>query len=437
MSESKHLIDLHVHSNHSDGLDSPEALVKRARAKGISAIALTDHDSMEGVTEARNAGRHFSVEVVPGVEISSTFEVYSDLHIVGLFIDITFAPLLQELRRLRESREDRAQEILYKINVELTRRGASRLLRRSDLPHARGAVGRPHVASALLQLGYAKDRQEAFTAFLDRNDVPKKYLPLDKATELIHGAGGLAILAHPLEFLRYSSRALRAKSPGQLRNAVRELCRRCREYGCDGVEVFHPRNTHDDNVLLRHIADEFGMLISGGSDYHGEEPWHQMFSEIDPNMIPEYVLRNLKAAKRQMPSEASIPGTEGTRIRFTVRCSQTDLSSARADVNRLLRTDQQAPPSGLSVALEEPMPYGIGEVAIVVIIHILSAAIYEEVVAPALAKLRRLYQLDIDENPFSQPSVHEHDQKCQQRTTPTSPSVREQAPQPDLGAASI
>jgi 3',5'-nucleoside bisphosphate phosphatase len=247
-SSAERFVDLHMHSTASDGVLAPAAVVAAARAAGLSAIALTDHDTLEGVAEARTAGDALGVRVIAGVELSA-HEGDRELHVLGLHVT-RLGSLEERLVALRATRRTRAALIVEKlralgfpIDLEAVWREAGD-----------GAVGRPHVARVLIANGWAKDHRDAFDRLIGSGRpayVPKQRLPLAEAVQMLHEAGGLAIIAHP------GADGSRSRL---------ELLKRI---GFDGVEVRHPSHTVEDIARLGTLADYLGLVPSGGSDWHG------------------------------------------------------------------------------------------------------------------------------------------------------------------------
>jgi 3',5'-nucleoside bisphosphate phosphatase len=227
-------------------------VVLRARRHGVATLALTDHDTMEGVPEAMDAGTRLGVRVVPGVELSARVPSGS-LHLLGYFSHPAPSPLVERLDELRRTRVDRAREMVER----LAQLGAP--LDWNDVAaRAEGSLGRPHIADALVAAGHARDRAEAFSRFLgdDRPAyVPSAALEPDEAICLVTEAGGAAVLAHP-----YSLRMGR----DTLRAFVAEL----RLAGLQGVEVHRPDHSVPDAQTLADLARDLGLLPCGGSDFH-------------------------------------------------------------------------------------------------------------------------------------------------------------------------
>jgi hypothetical protein len=242
------LVDLHSHSTASDGAHPPSAVVEAASAAGLAAIALTDHDTMAGVDEAAAAGEQLGVRVVPGVELSAMDED-KEVHLLGLHIERRGA-IEDALRTFRESRVVRAEQIVAKLNALGVPLTFEAVLEQAG----GGAIGRPHLARALIEEGWARDSRDAFDRYLGAGRpayVPKHRLSIADAIALVHAGGGLAVLAHP---------------GGDGR---RDLVERYVARGLDGLEVRHPGHSAEDTARLGALAEFFGLVASGGSDWHG------------------------------------------------------------------------------------------------------------------------------------------------------------------------
>ena len=242
------LVDLHVHSTASDGSRAPADVVQEAKRVGLAAIALTDHDTVDGVAEAANAGSAIGVRVVPGVELSAV-EGDVETHILGLHLSDT-TELEARLVDLRGMRRTRAERIVQRLNELGVRIAMADVLEQA----AGGAIGRPHVARAMIADGWAVDFRDAFDRYLGNGKpafVSKDRLAVSDAIELIHRAGGLAILAHPAQA------------------GTRERVQAFVALGIDGVEVRHPSHSSEDAARLAALVEHFGLVPSGGSDWHG------------------------------------------------------------------------------------------------------------------------------------------------------------------------
>lgn len=249
-------IDLHTHSRTSDGTDSPAELVAAAARAGLDVVALTDHDTFDGLPEAFDAGREHGVRVVGGVEVSTDLDGHS-VHLLGYGCDLTAPALAAELGRNREGRGDR----LPLMCAQLTEAGVPVSVE-EVLEAAAGApaVGRPHVADALIARGHVADRKEAFDLYLaeGRPGYVERYsTPLGLAIDLVHGSGGAAVLAHP--WGRGSSRVL----------TVPVIEGLVRDHGLDGVEVDHSDHDEAARRELGALAERLRVVATGSSDYHG------------------------------------------------------------------------------------------------------------------------------------------------------------------------
>ena len=241
-------VDLHMHSTASDGSRAPADVVRAAARARLRAIALTDHDTVAGVHEATRAGEELGVHVVPGVELSAV-EGDTETHLLGLHLrDTTVIDrALAGLREMRERRARRIVEKLDEIGVHITI--DSVLAQAAD-----GAVGRPHVARALIAEGWAVDSRDAFDRYLAAGRpayVPKDQLGMREAIAMVHVAGGLAVLAHP--------------GTSGTRERLTALCAQ----GLDGVEIRHPSHSSADISRLTALARDLDLVPSGGSDWHG------------------------------------------------------------------------------------------------------------------------------------------------------------------------
>lgn len=262
-SDTRQYIDLHLHSTCSDGAFSPAELVERAGKAGLTAIAIADHDSVTGISEAVTAGEMRGIEVIPAVELSVQFGAWQDVHLLGYGIDYADSGFLERLNGFRQRRERRNVEILERVNERLANEGRSGLELSQVLAYARDAIGRPHIARALIDRGYVKSVEDAFQRYLVPCNVPKAYWPIDDAIAGIRRVGGAAVLAHPTTI---------STDRRELRQAIRELA----DLGLDGVEAFNNLAQPDEMEFLRRLAGELGLLVTGGSDFHGIEEGLEM-----------------------------------------------------------------------------------------------------------------------------------------------------------------
>jgi predicted metal-dependent phosphoesterase TrpH len=251
-------IDLHIHSNFSDGAFSPSELVILAIKHDVQVIAIADHDSVAGVMEAAAAGVAAAVDVIPAVELSVQFKEWQDVHLLGYGIDCCDENFLHSLDGFRMRREGRNDEILERVNACLRAEGRFALNRESVLAFARDSIGRPHIARALMERRYADSMEDAFQRYLVPCNVPKSYWPMDEAIAEIHRIGGVAVLAHPTSI---------SKDYGVLSSVVADL----KLSGLDGIEVYNNMGWPLEIEFLRRTAVTHGLLLTAGSDYHGIE----------------------------------------------------------------------------------------------------------------------------------------------------------------------
>ena len=242
------LVDLHMHSTASDGSRAPGDVVREAKRVGLAAIALTDHDTLDGLADAEQVGAELGVRIVRGIELSAV-ENDVETHILGLHLSDT-REMESQLVALREMRRSRAERIVIRLNELGVRIELTSVLDQA----AGGAIGRPHIARAMIAEGWAVDFRDAFERYLGNGKaayVAKDRLPVVDAVSLIHRAGGLAVLAHP--------------SHGGTRERVEAFVRE----GMDGVEVRHPSHSSEDVARLMALVEHFHLVPSGGSDWHG------------------------------------------------------------------------------------------------------------------------------------------------------------------------
>ena len=280
------MIDLHMHSSCSDGTMSPEELVVTALDQGLEAAALTDHDTVSGDKRFLAAAAGTPLRAVAGVELA-TMLFSKDIHIVGLFIDPDYPPLLAALEQLRIWREERNERM-----VERLREKGYAITMDEVLAEAGGeSVGRPHMAAVLLRKGGFPDMQTIFTRLIGRGAscyVQRQYYPVDACIRLVHEAGGLAIWAHPVQ------------APRGVRALLRKIGSRLVQYGLDGLECHYPMFSAQQSEETLKFAESRSLLVSGGSDFHGSaHPRVKMGTGIDGNLvIPFEVYERLLAAKQ-------------------------------------------------------------------------------------------------------------------------------------------
>lgn len=247
-------IDLHLHSSASDGSLSPAELIALGKEAGLTAMALTDHDTVSGCGDFSSAAQDAGIKVVSGVEISCVLEDDA-MHLLGYGFDVKNPGLIDMLAQLRAGRSVRNAEILAKLAALGCPLSAQRL---SELAGGE-SVGRPHVAQALIEAGHVASFREAFTSYLAKGcpAYVERWRPnMGQAIKVLHDAGGCAVLAHP--------HAL-TEDPAELRSWVQKLS----ELGLDGLESLYTRYNQTKQKALLSMAGDFGLISTGGSDFHG------------------------------------------------------------------------------------------------------------------------------------------------------------------------
>lgn len=267
-------IDLHTHSTASDGQLRPSEVVRFARQLGLTTLALTDHDTTDGVTEAQRAGADLGMEVIAGIEINSEGE-HGDAHILGYFVDPSEPRLQEQLEAIRDARVGRAKGMLKKLaEMGMPLEWNHVMAMAGDAV----SIARPHVARAMVQAGYVASTQEAFDKYIS-NDGPayvnRLRLTMSEAIGLIHGAGGVAVIGHPAH--------------SKLVHLIPLLV----QAGLDGVEVYYPFHTPEQQAELLEMAARYNLVVTGGSDFHTlADPSHAMLGSVE---VPVDVVDRLKA----------------------------------------------------------------------------------------------------------------------------------------------
>ncbi len=273
-------VDLHVHSTFSDGTLSPEELVQKAAQLGLAAMALTDHDTVDGIDQAVMAASETNVELIPGIELS-TFYDKKEIHIVGLYIDYTDKLFKKELENLKSCRERRNQQIAEKF----TQLGIPVSYEEMRQMYAGAVITRAHFADYLVQKKYIKSRSEAFERYIGDSGpcyVPRRKMLPEEAISMIKSVGGVPILAHPVLY------HLRTE---QMNKLISYLCRS----GIAGLEAIYSTYSSGEEIQMRKLAKENNLIISGGSDYHGaNKPGIELGTGRGKLFVPEDVLDNIK-----------------------------------------------------------------------------------------------------------------------------------------------
>ena len=248
------MVDLHSHSTASDGSYAPAALVGLALERGLSALALTDHDSVAGLPEAEAAASGTSLRMIRGVEIEVSFEP-GEFHLLGLRLEDLGGELAEILARLSKARDARNGQILQKMCDA----GFPASMEELKAVAGEGAAGRPHIAALLVERKAVHTRQEAFDKYIGKGRpfyAPKECLELGEAMRMVKDAGGLAVVAHPLSLF---------VSWGRLGSLMDEW----KELGIDGIEAFHPTAKLGQCKRVEKMARERGFRVTAGSDFHG------------------------------------------------------------------------------------------------------------------------------------------------------------------------
>lgn len=250
-------VDLHLHTTASDGAKSPSEIVRYAKEKGLQAISITDHDTIEGVEEGLSEGERIGFEVIPGIEISADHSPGS-MHLLGYFIDIHYPPLNEKLKYLQRAREERNPRMVEKLNrlgVNITYEEVVRV-------SGGGQVGRPHFAQVLIEKKYVRSFQEAFDRYLKKGAsayVDKLRFTSGEAIHFINEAGGVAVLGHP--------NTLGLNGFMEIESLIRSLIKE----GLKGIEVYYPEHSSSETAQYKALAEKNGLILTGGTDYHGIE----------------------------------------------------------------------------------------------------------------------------------------------------------------------
>ena len=274
-------IDLHIHTTASDSTCAPAEAVKLAAEAGLRAIAITDHDSAHGYPEAARAGAALGVEVVPGIEISTRF--FGAVHILGYFIDPAspeLRPVLDWVVQDRAERNRKMVELMAADGIPVTF---------EQMNERFGAVmGRPHFAEVLVELGLAESIQDAFDRYVEKGQkyyVGRHFLSIERSIEIIRLAGGVPVLAHPFQYKLEDAR-------------LRELIEHCMESGLRGMECLYTGYGAEQSDYLLALAKEYGLLPTGGSDFHGAHKPHIRLGRGTGDLrVPYEYLEQLKELK--------------------------------------------------------------------------------------------------------------------------------------------
>lgn len=280
MAES--FVELHCHSTASDGTFTPAEVVQLAKRSGMTALALTDHDTVAGVAEAEAEAGKLGIDFLPGIEISAEFPSPGTMHLLGYGVDPESAVLKELMRQLIEGRDNRNPRMVAKLN-EL---GIRVTMEEWSAEAGGGVLGRPHMAAILVRKGYVKSIKEAFDKYLGSTGAAyadKERLTPKRALELIRESGGVSVLAHPVQ--------LRTENDAQLERVVKDLV----DLGLEGIEIIH--SDHDQVWVdkITGFAKRYGLLMTGGSDFHGTNKKDIQLGVANGRRVPRELYEGLVA----------------------------------------------------------------------------------------------------------------------------------------------
>lgn len=278
-------IDLHIHTTASDGVMTPSEVVRYAKRKGLQAIAITDHDTINGVSEGLEEGSRIGFEVIPAIELSIEY-VLGSMHLLGYFIEIDHPFLNEKLRELQKARAERNPRMIEKLNrlgIPITYEDVLKV-------SGGGQVGRPHFAQVLVEKRYVGSYQEAFELYLKKGApayVDKFRLTSREAIHIINEAHGVAVLGHP--------NTLGLNGPMGLEKIIIQLMKE----GLKGLEVYYPEHSPSEIAQYKTLAERFGLVITGGTDYHGiEKNGLEIGIGRGDMRLPYSIVETLKAARK-------------------------------------------------------------------------------------------------------------------------------------------
>jgi len=274
-------IDLHCHTNKSDGAETPRSAAEHAKALGVRAIAITDHDTVDGIKEAQSAGEELGVEVIGGIELGCGY-MGKEIHMLGYFIDPDSEHLRLTLKRLVDDRDERNEKMAAALRADGLNVSVEELRKK----HPGSIIGRPHMALCLIEAGLAVSVKDAFERYLDpgrKYYIRRHFLEIDEGAELIRAAGGVPVLAHPRQY---------KKTPEELDR----LLGTCAAAGVKGMECMYSGYEAEYSEELIKLAGRFGICPTGGSDWHGaHKPHIEMASGMHGELsVPYSVLERLK-----------------------------------------------------------------------------------------------------------------------------------------------
>lgn len=276
------MIDLHTHSTESDGTDTPETLTHNAKEAGLSAFALTDHDTVAGIEKAKPVAQKLGIEFVPGIELSTDYEG-TEVHILGYYIDEKNEYFLKQLQTFLDSRDLRNEKMAFLLQKE----GFDITLDKLAAEYPDSVITRAHFARYLVEHHMVKNRETAFSKYLGnqcRCYVPREKISPFEAIKLIQSGGGVSFFAHPI---------LCHMNFERLKRLIADL----KAAGLTGIEAIYSANSPGDTGNLKRIAKENGLLVSGGSDYHGaNKPYIRLGKGRGNLYVPDEILEDIKLA---------------------------------------------------------------------------------------------------------------------------------------------
>jgi predicted metal-dependent phosphoesterase TrpH len=272
----KNRIDLHLHTNYSDGTQSPAELLEMVRAKNLSAFSITDHDTLKGYWEVKELLLEGDPELIVGLELSVTVNE-DDLHLLAYLFDPNHEALIEALDEFRQRRNHRGRLMVQKLN----KMGVDISYEEVQATAGEAAVARPHIAETMFRMKAVQTYEEAFDKYIRNGGpacVPKRNFTPEESISLIHRAGGVTVLAHPVIDATYRHIEMLAA------------------LGLDGIEIYHPVHRHRDTDKLKHLAERYRLLITGGSDFHGR---NGRYGTVGSQNVPEQCLVRLKERAEQ------------------------------------------------------------------------------------------------------------------------------------------
>lgn len=276
------MIDLHCHTTASDGIKTPTELIDFALSRDVRVLAVTDHDTISGLEEAVNYASNKEFTLIPGIEFSIDYQGGS-FHLVGLYIDHNYAPIIEKTLHLQDVRDKR----IYRIIDDLEKHGIEVPVEDVLSESAGGAIGRPHVARVLVKHGYANNINEVFKKYLVKGKpgyVKKERIKLEEAISLIKGAGGLSVIAHPV--------SLNYRDMTEFENILKGFI----DSGVDGIEAYSSMHKNSEITAFLELAEKYNLLVSGGSDYHGDKD-EKIGYYLPSKPIPYEIYERIRAHK--------------------------------------------------------------------------------------------------------------------------------------------